>query len=429
MESPGMLRIWQRVEPSAIFHASILKFTILELILSALLFFSILYHVFGARSVPYRNNFRFLIFMFFLCIVWGYIGTFMIGRGIDLSQLGIAKWKKMFYGMVLFYCIALYADSERKIFNMLNAIITAVFLLDLFGLTRYLFFGGFVMPGIGKVVFWETSKFEMNVFVFVCMMGFLLLDSRRLSVRLKTFYWMALPLALAIVFMSSRRTSMVMVLLSTCIYLFIAAKQGHLFKVFFLLLFGIIAVIIVGSLNYNTFKTKFIGRLESIEAVFNPSSLEKNKGHLSASNASTAVHLNEFKVGWDTVKKYPIWGVGYTFETTTSLQGTHYMAERFWVHNEFLTFWMRFGIMGAITYLFAYATILIVLYKAYRRYDNIILLTLLIWFLNKFLAGLFFPPFINSFKKSTLFFGPLAIGNAYISFLRLKVKQISQETQ
>ena len=427
MEDPGMLQVWHGVQPSAVFHASILKFTFLELVLSSLLFLSIVYSVSSTKPPVFRNNFRFLILMFCLCIVWGYIGTFMIGRGIDLAQLGIAKWKKMFYGFVLFYCLSLYVDSEKKVFNILNALIISVLMLDIYGLVRYLFFGGLTMHGIGKVVFWETSKFELNVFVFVCMLGFLLLDQHKLSARLKACYGVTLPLVLAVIFMSSRRTSMVLVLLSTGIYLLIATKRGHVFKVFFLLLFGTIAVLLVGTFNYNVLKSKFISRLESIQVVFHPESL-KNE-NLSASNASTKEHLNEFTVGWETIRREPIWGVGYTFETAKTMHGTHYVEERFWFHNEFLTFWMRFGIMGAITYIFAYATILIVLYKSYKCYDDIIILILLIWFLDKFLVGLFFPPFIASFKKSTLFFAPLAIGNAYINILRLNVKIINETSK
>ncbi len=406
MEQPGMLSLWYGIEPHIIFQAKFMRLTVLEVVLGAAFVTSYLSWS-SMRRVRYRNHFGPILILFALCIVWGYIGSFLGDDPIGLDNLGTGNWKKLAYGLVLFVILTLYLDSRKKIYQVLFAIALACVLLDIYGLGRYVLFGGIrTEKYIGNVVFWETVKLSLNVFVFVLATGFLFFPDRPLGFREKLLYRMALIMTLAVIFLSSRRTSMIMVMVAGGIYLWMLFRSGRLTKAIALTFSGGVLVILVVLFNYEAFETKFLSRLESIKGVISEE-VEVDAG-------STQGHVQELITGWEIVKANPVWGVGFAWKEDSGVAGGA-QTERFWVHNSVLTFWMRFGILGVITYLYLYYKILTVLWRASRRSASITPFIFFTWFVVEFLSGLFFPPFFGYFKSSALFFGSLAIANAFLN--------------
>lgn len=406
LEQPGMLSHWYGIEPHIIFQAKFMRLTILEVVLGAALVTSYLSWS-SARRVRYRNRFGPILILFTLCIVWGYIGSFLGDEPLGLDNLGTGNWKRLAYGLLLFVILTLYLDSRRKIYQALFVIALACVLLDIYGLGRYVLFGGLrTEKYIGNVVFWETAKLSLNVFVFVLAAGLLFFSDRPLGFREKLVYRMALILALAVIFLSSRRTSMIMAMTAGGIYLWLLFRSGRLTKAIALTAGGGILAILVVLFNYEAFETKFLSRLESIKGVVSED-VEIDAG-------STQGHVQELITGWETVKANPVWGVGFAWKEDSGMTGGA-QVERFWVHNSVLTFWMRFGILGVITYLYLYYKILTVLWRASRRSASITPFIFFTWFVVEFLSGLFFPPFFGYFKSSALFFGTLAIANAFLN--------------
>lgn len=402
MEQPGMLGLWYGTEPNIIFQLKFMRLSVLEVVLGAALVTAYLSWS-STRRVRYRNHFGLVLIMFILCIVWGYLGSLLGDEPLGLDNLGTGNWKKLAYGMMLFVILTLYLDSRWKIQQVLLVIAMVCIILDIYGLGRYVLFGGLQTEKyIGNVVFWETVKLSFNIFVLVLATGMLFFSSRPLGRTEKLVYRAALVLALAVIFLSSRRTSMVMAMIAGAIYLWLLIRSGRGSKAIVIIGAGGLLVVLVVLFNYEAFETKFLSRLTSIKGVFSEQ-VEVDAG-------STQGHVQELITGWETVKEYPVWGVGFSWDAS-KISG----AERFWVHNSLLTFWMRFGILGVITYLYIYYKILTVLWSARKRDKSIIPFVFLTWFFVEFLSGLFFPPFFGYFKTSALFFGTLAIANAYLN--------------
>ena len=305
--------------------------------------------------------------------------------------------------MFLFVILTLFLDSRRKVFQALFVITLACIILDIYGMGRYIFFGGLSTEKyIGKVVFWETVKLSLNVFVLILSTGMVFFSDRKISRFEKNTYYLALGLTLVVIFVSSRRTSMIMAMIAGLMYLWLLFRSGRVGKAMMIISTGSILVLMIVMFNFESFETKFLSRIASVQGVFSDE-VEVDAG-------STQGHIQELSTGWTTIMENPVWGVGFSWDNDNAIGG-----ERFWVHNSMLTFWMRFGILGAITYFYLYFKILTVLWSARKKDNSIIPFIFFTWFFVEFLSGLFFPPFFGYFKSAALFFGTLAIANGYIN--------------
>lgn len=419
MEQPGMLHPWLGIEPSVIFQSRFLKFTIPDILLGAGLAIALIYRQTRLGHAGYRNYFGGIFWLFLFCIIWGYLGTFAGGAQITAEYLSIAHWKRVIYGMMVFAIVTLLLDTGKKLQAALLAVVVTTLLLDAYGLIRYLFFGGLqVHHYISKVVFWETVKLSLNAFVVIYALGTLLLGDQRLRVWHRRLLQAALLAGLAVVFLSARRTSMVMVLTASAFYWLMLLRRGRVGLALGIVALGTMAVLVVGILNYEALETKFISRFESLAGVIDKS-VEVDKG-------STQGHLYDIVRGWNTVMEDPVWGVGFAWKESADAFGAGADQGTFWVHNSLLTFWIRFGIPGVITYLFLYYKILSVLWRAYRRHRDYLSATFLVWFTVEFMSGWFFPPFFGYFKMVALFFGTLALANVHLRVMSSAESSASQ---
>lgn len=419
MEQPGMLYPWLGITPNTIFQVKVLKFGVIELLLGLTLVSAMMYKASRNGGMRYRNFFGGIFWLIFLCIIWGYMGTIAEGGRFSLENMGIVNWRRLIYGMVLFVAITLYVDDREKLKKALLMVIMATIVLDIYGLSRYIFFGGIpVHHYIGKVVFWETSKLALNVFVVVLCLGALLLPGADINPRERRLYTFALLLAYAVIFLSARRTSLVMAIIATGIFVVIMARRGRAALASVIVGAGSIVVIVFALFNYEALETKFISRFQSIAGVFD-TSVEIDKG-------STQGHVRDLIEGWKTVMEHPVWGVGFAWSDTGKEILESGGRGRFWVHNALLTFWMRFGIAGVLTYFYIYYKAISVLYRNYRRTGSPLSGAFAVWFSVEFMAGLFFPPFFGYFKMVALFMGTLALANAHLNTMALEAGQPRQ---
>lgn len=408
MEQPGMLYPWLGVEPNIIFHLKLFKFTLLELFLGMAFAMSIMYRFSLSKKIRYKNNFSGIFVMILFCIIWGYLGTILEGGGFSTDNLGVANWKKLIYGMILFTSLSLFIDSREKLKVAIMFIIVAVILLDVYGLFRYIFLGGIsVHHYIGKVVFWETVKLALNVFVFVYTLGAIIFGADSISKNERRVYILALLISCLVILLSSRRTSMVMMMVAVCLYLWFMSRRGKMGLAASIAGVGMLLVIAFAALNYEAFETKILSRFESLAGVFD-SSVKVDQG-------STQGHMQDLILGWETVKEHFIWGVGFAWDDSSKSLIESGGRGRYWVHNSMLTFWMRFGIPGILTYFYLYYRVISVLYRSYKKNHDYMSAAFLIWFFVEFLGGLFFPPFFGYFKMVALFMGSLALANIHLN--------------
>lgn len=409
MEQPGMLYPWLGIEPNILFTLSFAKFTVVELLLGGALTAAFL-HRFSKPGARYNNRFSGIFWLILLCIVWGYLGSAIGGRVVGAENLGVAHWKRLVYGMALFVALTLFLDTKHKLKATAVLIVVATLLLDVYGLGRYLFFGGLkVQHYLGRVVFWETVKLSLNAFVIIYCLGALLLGRPEIGWREKRLYQLAIVAAYAVIFLSARRTSLIMTLIGSAAFIMILARRGKIGTVLAVTTAGLMLLVTVAIVNYEAVETKFISRFESLLGVFDSS--------VTIDQGSTQGHIQDLVKGWQTVMENPVWGVGFGWQERRGSLGTGTEEHLFWVHNSLLTFWMRFGLPGVITYFFLYYRIITVLWRAYRRNRDYLSAAFLIWFSVEFLSGLFFPPFFGYFKAVALFFGTLALANAHLNIL------------
>jgi len=418
MEQPGMLNPWIGIEPSFVFTTKLLKFSILELVLGTTFGMSLLYWNSLARRIPYKNNFGLFISLILACIAWGYIGTVFSDQTLSMDNLGIDNWKRLIYGIIVFISVTLFIDTKKKLHNAIYFIVLAAFFLDVWGLGRYVFAGGLpVHSYTGKVVFWETVKLALNVFVVTYVLGMLLFDSSSLSPRRRLLYKIVLTMAYAVIFLSSRRTSMIMTLFATAIFLWVLARRGRPFIAVSVLAVSVLGMSIFAMVNYQAFETKFISRFVSLAGIFDKS--------VEVDKSSTQSHMSDLRKGLNTAIEHPIWGVGFGWDEVSSGGGQDYVRPVYWVHNSLLTFWLRFGLLGVVTYLYIYYKILTVLFRSYSRTKDTTLLIFLVWFFVEFLSGFFFPPFFGYFKMVALFMGTLGLANADINTMNVSIEPIT----
>lgn len=406
MERPGMLGLWYSVEPSILFKPIIWKISPILIMISLLFISSMLYYLTSSRKAGYKNNFGLINWAFILCIVWGYIGTFLAGGGISIDQLGVSRWRSILYGMLVFFSLSFYLDEKVKMRWAMNVITFACLALNVYGLIRYFGFGGLITESLGKVVFWERSKLEVSCFVITYTLAMLMLGKSQHRLE-KLLHWGALFAGYSVIFLSGRRTSMILALFSTGAVFFMALRQKQFVKFVKLGIPAFVVVSLIGITCFSAVKEKFIDRLATVRAVYDD----------SVEHGSTKGHLEDFRIGWKEVTSsslHTVFGVGFVWEPKRPgiLKTSDEIS---FVHNSLLTFWLSFGMVGVLTYFYVHIRTIWVCIRNKNFPQEVYLVVFLVWFVNEFLAGLFFPPFYIYFKSAALFFAVLALANSYIN--------------
>lgn len=396
MEHPGSLVIWYGTAADRVFTTAILKFTLIDILLGMLLVLSFL---FRKKSPPYKSYFGPIPTVLIVCAVTGFISTIVHGRGISLEQMGISGGKIPIYAAILYVCINQLIFSRDQFYRLFEAFLVSIFLLDLWGMYNYIFHGGIYSESLGRIVFWETAKLSYNVFAIAITITFMLIAFPKQLKLPKTFYYVLFVLALSIIALSSRRNPMVASFITIVLAMISAWFYGKRVRSMIPIVSLMIAVFALAVINYTYFEEviidKVVKRVESVGEVFSKKVDEKDtiKGH-----------LHDLKLGVEIISRNPILGIGYNVANKNEIN---------WVHNSLLTFWLRFGIVGAIVYFWLYWSILKTYVHSLRSQRDVLVLAFFLFFIAQLVQGLFFPPFFEYFKKMVTFIGPLALINAY----------------
>jgi O-antigen ligase len=233
-----------------------------------------------------------------------------------------------------------FCSSENDLKRLTTFLIFCIFTRELYGLVRFIFFGGDVSNVYLNVenINVKLTFQDINDSLLACMAGFycgwvLLFSKNSLSVHMKLFYLSVVSLSIFTVMFSYRRSSWVGLCLAGVLFVL---KQPWRRRLQLALVVGIFGTIIFGYLL-----TARLGIYEKRGSLLLYDVIGK-KGEITSKTG----RLAELSSAYETIKENFLFGVG-------PWGGIKGFGKKDYMHGGILQIWLKLGIIGLVLFLLA----------------------------------------------------------------------------
>lgn len=308
-------------------------------------------------------------------------------------------WKNLFLGALFFYSFINVFINLSQLKKLFWVLFSAAVVKSAFGLILYFTGRGFTTTEAGYSSFMNAPSIDLFSVMLISGVGAIIFNI--VKKRNSLFVVIAdLILFLGVLF-SLRRINWAILAIGLII-LFFFVRFKYRLKLIILgvsvAVAGIIPLIFSGYIPLDT----FINRLGTVGYIFDSFSATSSN---TATTPSPVLHVLDIMDAIDVIKANPLLGIGPggSYETTRIRE---WKEISYGVHNGFLDTWIKYGILGAISYFWLFLSFMRYGYKYLRS-------------VGAEISGLCFGPLAGGIAIFTMsfLFAPSTFGNFQSSVL------------
>lgn len=380
------------------------------------LIIQILYPV-RSISIP-KSNINKSSVLFLSSVLFGLIVGVL--KGHSFHNIFIAsEFRILIEGLIFFYLAWICIDRERFLYQTIQVYIFitiikgAIAILEFYSFIPSIFFTkGYTISNHSSII---SGIQDLNTLVLAIffLISFLIFSKTTKIYKIDTLIHLAITFFLFFVLIFSfRRTSYAMLLVG----IFLISTRLNL-KHFILLSFTFIALVSLSITFFNKFELNEIETLKLIKNRLTITSKYDHYDQYDQALISNNAHIRDILMGINFVRDNLIvgLGVGSKFYADRSI-----VYETSLIHNGLLHSWIKFGILGALSYIFFYYFSLTscIHIRWSSLFDHWIPLSSFSFIISNILSELFMPPFFQNFQKTSLLFLALVICERYWCFIK-----------
>lgn len=308
-----------------------------------------------------------LILAAVFCALMPFSAILGVAMGNDIQEaLGYGEWRALFMAGIAYIAIVLERPGQATLNRAVWFAFWTTVARGVFGSAKYLLGYGDYHPGIGSIVFIDsTVLILMSAFVLLAVCTWALDQFRAGGQNSVLVLFGLLPMVFSLV-ASLRRNIWLGLLIGLCgVLLWLPPKQRGK-----LTLAGLVAAgfSVIGLFLFNNELTGSIMERvqETLGYILNPTDA------LSIAESNTLpFHLYDLLDGWNYVLQSPWIGHGFGAHyprVLTALQGV--MGEEVspnFIHNQYLHLWLKMGVLGFLTYVSWVAVVLVRTVRAAKQ--------------------------------------------------------------
>jgi hypothetical protein len=344
-----------RSPEDVVFRLGLGRVYIMEIAVYGLLLMYSLKRGFGSNRAPQRPLFsrtplgRPILALAALLPVFACYG---LVRGNPLQDaVGYYEWRCLFLAIVFYFLVVTLVDTGAKATHYFSWFIVLIATKATYSLLIYLLqIEGPFRYGLGSGPVDEGPENYMFVFGALAAIS-LLLFAREMSTGRKTIVWLTAVVTVINILVSEKRNPQLGLLVGVVV---LAWRLPRRQKLRWGAIAGIATAVLLLFSAFLGQRPKTQGLeasasryTEIIDAVQDPSSLISGSG-------TFAFHVLDWVDAWNTIVKRPLLGAGFggQFErnyTLLSFVGGESIEPGI-VHNQYLTFWVKMGVVGLAGY-------------------------------------------------------------------------------
>ena len=363
-------------------------------------------------TIPKSNINKSFIFLFVSMIFGIVVG---IGNEHPIRSFFLASEFRILMEGFLFFYTAWYCINDEKslnetidIFIVLSVLKSIIALLEYHLMIPNIFYtSGYSIATYSSII---SGINDLNIIVFSILLilsKFVFVDYLKKNVFKKIITISLLLFMVLIVIFSFRRTSYVMVLVG---FLWIFYKMDYKQLLIFFIL-----VIPLTTTSYFIMNSDYFKNSDLFEFIKMRFDISKNLDQYDQVLESNESHIRDLQLGFKLVKDNPILGkgVGSRFIADRSI-----VYETTLIHNGLFHSWVKFGIFGAISYLFFYYYSFKSIYNkgSIIKRNKWILTGCFAFIVANLFSEFFMSPFFQNFQKTSLIFFALCISERVLFF-------------
>lgn len=355
-----------------------------------------------------------------LLLIFAVLFGFFIGIEKNYSIQSIfqaSEFRILLEGILFFYitwnCIdrKIYLNQTIHIFVIFSLVKSVIAILEFNGLVPNIFYTkGYSISNYSSII---SGVQDLNVIVFSIffLISFLFRKSKKFTINDLIISLSILFLIFVLIF-SFRRTSYAMLLVGLLIFSIRLNFKQIIIGSFILVLF------IITTITY-TYQSGSQD-LEIIKFIKLRFSIANRIDQYDQVVVSNNAHFRDILMGLNFVKDNPILGLGTGSKFFADRSMTY---ETSFIHNGLLHSWIKFGILGAFSYIFFYYYCIksCIFRKWHSLTDHWIPLSCFSFIISNIISELFMPPFYQNFQKTSLLFLSLSIVERYWCFEKRKL--------
>ena len=257
----------------------------------------------------------------------------------------------LFYLLLLPLAVANLELDAEQIKRLLAGLAVLAVLKAVLGLVEIAGHYGPQVEGTSTLTYYEPCANWLTLVASLSVIAALVMRARP-----PRWLWMSLPLVLACLLFSYRRSFWIAAVLGVALVLVISSTPGGR-RVLVVAIVGIVATIwLLGSINFQS-QLPLVKRAASLS----PTKLEANR--------EDRYRIDERANVLGAIREHPFSGLGITVAWSADVQPLSVEREegRQYVHFAALWFWLKLGILGLAAYIAAIAGALTLAWKAWRR--------------------------------------------------------------
>lgn len=348
----------ERSYEDVVFHLGLGRLYIMETAMYGLLLIYALKRILGWSPVSQKALFswtplnRPIIAFATLLPIFAFYGLL---RGNPLQDaIGYIEWRCLFLAIVFYFLFVSLADTRAKAMRYFWWFMVLVTVKASYSL--FIYFLGIRGPfpdvfGSGPV----DEGLENYMFVFAALAAIsLLLFAREMSKGKRALVWLTVAVTVINILVSEKRNPQLGLVVGL-IVLASRLKFKQILKAGLATALAVLAFLVCISVLGKEKEAQAIGASPSrydevVQFVQDPQPQQ-----LLNLNGTLAFHVLDFVDGWNTVKQRPILGYGFGGQldrefTLLPNVGGEYVTLGM-VHDQYLTFWLKMGLVGLTAYL------------------------------------------------------------------------------
>jgi O-antigen ligase len=283
-------------------------------------------------------------------------------RGNPLQDaIGYFEWRCLFLSIVFFFLLVTLADTHAKAMRYFWWFMSLVAAKASYSLIIYVLGIRGPFPevfGSGPV----DEGPENYMFVFAALVAVsLLLFARELSKGKLALVWLTVVVGVVNVLVSEKRNPQLGLVVGLIVVVS-RLKFKQLLKAGFTTALAILAYLACTSVLGMNKESQAIGASSSRYEEVVQFIREPQPQQLLNLDGTLAFHLLDFVDGWNTVKQRPILGYGFGGQLQREFTLLPNVGGEFvtlgMVHDQYLTFWLKMGLVGLFCYLWLFFSLL-----------------------------------------------------------------------
>jgi hypothetical protein len=365
-----------------------------------------------------KNSYLKNIFLSYFFIVNPLIYLFVYINDITLNDLGVAPIVEFFvYLVTVYYIQDIYL--KNKTIDQLNRALTIIeiFILGRCLITIVKSFLGFTQDWgsrLRSMVGYENDFADFFILLIIIALTRLLFNNND-TIKHKCLHLISIAAASYVVVASGRRYLWVEYIIALTIILYCHLRFNKLNINNNLINFSFLAIIILSSTLYIGFDkmvdNKYTGRLLTALSIFDKS-YESEYGTQQG-------HIAEIVDGWNNVKKSIFFGYTPFGQELMEREETATWQKGLYIHNAYLSVWIRYGLIGLTLFLLLYLKALQTGYSIFIKFKNSTGLIIITFLICQMLKNIVWPTAITSYNITIIYIFLISIG--------IKLEQLEKE--